>query len=80
MSFQRMKTQEEMFSNNSPLQNKTCKSIFVTFRETFYIDTFTSALYQDMMIQKITGGCPCLLYLNLSYTLITNQSLRAIFR
>ncbi|XP_023206538.1 F-box/LRR-repeat protein 13 isoform X1 [Xiphophorus maculatus] len=34
----------------------------------------------DMMIQKITGGCPCLLYLNLSYTLITNQSLRAIFR
>uniref|UniRef100_M4A3T6 F-box and leucine rich repeat protein 13 n=1 Tax=Xiphophorus maculatus TaxID=8083 RepID=M4A3T6_XIPMA len=31
------------------------------------------------MIQKITGGCPCLLYLNLSYTLITNQSLRAIF-
>ncbi|XP_043979640.1 dynein regulatory complex subunit 6 isoform X2 [Gambusia affinis] len=34
----------------------------------------------DMMIQKITEGCPCLLYLNLSYTLITNQSLRAAFR
>ncbi|XP_014856716.1 PREDICTED: F-box/LRR-repeat protein 13-like isoform X1 [Poecilia mexicana] len=32
----------------------------------------------DMMIQRITEGCPCLLYLNLSYTLITNQSLRAI--
>ncbi|XP_054883364.1 dynein regulatory complex subunit 6 isoform X2 [Poeciliopsis prolifica] len=34
----------------------------------------------DMMIHKITEGCPCLLYLNLSYTLITNQSLKAIFR
>ncbi|XP_008409613.1 F-box/LRR-repeat protein 13 isoform X2 [Poecilia reticulata] len=32
----------------------------------------------DMMIQRITEGCQCLLYLNLSYTLITNQSLRAI--
>uniref|UniRef100_A0A3P9PQG1 F-box and leucine rich repeat protein 13 n=1 Tax=Poecilia reticulata TaxID=8081 RepID=A0A3P9PQG1_POERE len=30
------------------------------------------------MIQRITEGCQCLLYLNLSYTLITNQSLRAI--
>ncbi|KAM4734834.1 F-box and leucine-rich repeat protein 13 isoform 2-T2 [Anableps anableps] len=34
----------------------------------------------DMMIQKITEGCPCLLYLNLSFTLITNHTLKSIFR
>ncbi|XP_021162888.2 dynein regulatory complex subunit 6 isoform X1 [Fundulus heteroclitus] len=34
----------------------------------------------DMMIQRITEGCPCLLYLNLSSTLVTDHSLKAIFR
>uniref|UniRef100_A0A3Q2UNQ9 F-box and leucine rich repeat protein 13 n=1 Tax=Fundulus heteroclitus TaxID=8078 RepID=A0A3Q2UNQ9_FUNHE len=33
-----------------------------------------------MMIQRITEGCPCLLYLNLSSTLVTDHSLKAIFR
>uniref|UniRef100_A0A3Q2PYC0 F-box and leucine rich repeat protein 13 n=1 Tax=Fundulus heteroclitus TaxID=8078 RepID=A0A3Q2PYC0_FUNHE len=31
------------------------------------------------MIQRITEGCPCLLYLNLSSTLVTDHSLKAIF-
>lgn len=35
---------------------------------------------QDMMIQKITEGCPCLLYLNLSCTYITNKALRELSR
>ncbi|MEQ2297708.1 hypothetical protein AMECASPLE_037385, partial [Ameca splendens] len=34
----------------------------------------------DMMVQSITEGCLCLLYLNLSCTLVTNHSLKAIFR
>lgn len=34
----------------------------------------------DMMIQKITEGCPCLLYLNLSCTYITNKALRELSR
>ncbi|XP_074534232.1 F-box and leucine-rich repeat protein 13 [Halichoeres trimaculatus] len=34
----------------------------------------------DKMIQRIVEGCPCLLYLNISYTLITNKTLRALSR
>uniref|UniRef100_A0A3Q3LL43 F-box and leucine-rich repeat protein 13 n=2 Tax=Mastacembelus armatus TaxID=205130 RepID=A0A3Q3LL43_9TELE len=33
-----------------------------------------------MMVQKIVEGCPCLLYLNLSCTLITNQTLKELSR
>ncbi|KAK7896193.1 hypothetical protein WMY93_021518 [Mugilogobius chulae] len=32
------------------------------------------------MVQKLTKGCPCLLYLNLSCTNITNQALRELSR
>ncbi|KAK2917973.1 hypothetical protein Q8A73_004719 [Channa argus] len=32
------------------------------------------------MVQKIVEGCPCLLYLNLSCTLITNKALRELSR
>ncbi|XP_015259673.1 PREDICTED: LOW QUALITY PROTEIN: F-box/LRR-repeat protein 13, partial [Cyprinodon variegatus] len=34
----------------------------------------------DIMIHRISEGCGCLLYLNLSSTLVTNLSLEAIFR
>ncbi|XP_034391844.1 dynein regulatory complex subunit 6 [Cyclopterus lumpus] len=34
----------------------------------------------DMMVQRIVEGCPCLLYLNLSCTLITNKTLRELSR
>ncbi|XP_072291438.1 F-box and leucine-rich repeat protein 13 [Eucyclogobius newberryi] len=34
----------------------------------------------DVMVQKITKGCPCLLYLNLSCTNITNPALRELSR
>ncbi|XP_027128699.1 dynein regulatory complex subunit 6 isoform X1 [Larimichthys crocea] len=34
----------------------------------------------DVMIQKIVEGCPCLLYLNLSCTLITNKTLHELSR
>ncbi|XP_059191180.1 F-box and leucine-rich repeat protein 13 isoform X2 [Centropristis striata] len=34
----------------------------------------------DMMVQKIVEGCTCLLYLNLSCTLITNKTLRELSR
>ncbi|XP_051807462.1 dynein regulatory complex subunit 6 isoform X1 [Acanthochromis polyacanthus] len=34
----------------------------------------------DMLVQKIVEGCPCLLYLNLSYTLVTNKTLRELSR
>ncbi|XP_070828129.1 F-box and leucine-rich repeat protein 13 [Chaetodon trifascialis] len=34
----------------------------------------------DIMVQRIVEGCPCLLYLNLSCTLITNKSLRELSR
>uniref|UniRef100_A0A3Q1FUA6 F-box/LRR-repeat protein 15-like leucin rich repeat domain-containing protein n=1 Tax=Acanthochromis polyacanthus TaxID=80966 RepID=A0A3Q1FUA6_9TELE len=33
-----------------------------------------------MLVQKIVEGCPCLLYLNLSYTLVTNKTLRELSR
>lgn len=42
-----MKTQNEMFSNNNPLQNKTCKSVFVMFRETFYTEHCSLPGYDD---------------------------------
>ncbi|XP_067445561.1 F-box and leucine-rich repeat protein 13 isoform X1 [Thunnus thynnus] len=34
----------------------------------------------DTMIQRIIEGCPCLLYLNLSCTLVTNKTLRELSR
>uniref|UniRef100_A0A8P4G5Y0 F-box domain-containing protein n=2 Tax=Dicentrarchus labrax TaxID=13489 RepID=A0A8P4G5Y0_DICLA len=34
----------------------------------------------DMMVQRIVEACPCLLYLNLSCTLITNKTLRELSR
>uniref|UniRef100_A0A3Q2ZXM7 F-box and leucine-rich repeat protein 13 n=1 Tax=Kryptolebias marmoratus TaxID=37003 RepID=A0A3Q2ZXM7_KRYMA len=34
----------------------------------------------DVMVQRIIEGCPCLLYLNLSCTLITNNTLKEISR
>ncbi|XP_071358182.1 F-box and leucine-rich repeat protein 13 isoform X2 [Trachinotus anak] len=34
----------------------------------------------DMMVQRIVEGCPCLLYLNLSCTLVTNKTLRELSR
>ncbi|XP_034735797.1 dynein regulatory complex subunit 6 isoform X2 [Etheostoma cragini] len=34
----------------------------------------------DVMVQKIVEGCPCLLYLNLSCTPITNKTLRELSR
>ncbi|KAM6925938.1 F-box and leucine-rich repeat protein 13 [Lycodopsis pacificus] len=34
----------------------------------------------DTMVQRIVEGCPCLLYLNLSCTLITNTTLRELSR
>nr|XP_046250511.1 dynein regulatory complex subunit 6 isoform X3 [Scatophagus argus] len=34
----------------------------------------------DVMVQRIVEGCPCLLYLNLSCTLITNETLRELSR
>ncbi|XP_036961774.1 dynein regulatory complex subunit 6 isoform X4 [Acanthopagrus latus] len=34
----------------------------------------------DLMLQRIVEGCPCLLYLNLSCTLITNKTLRELSR
>ncbi|KAM8892103.1 F-box and leucine-rich repeat protein 13 isoform 2-T2 [Spinachia spinachia] len=34
----------------------------------------------DKMVQRIVEGCPCLLYLNLSCTLITNRTLRELSR
>uniref|UniRef100_A0A8C9XRT4 F-box and leucine-rich repeat protein 13 n=1 Tax=Sander lucioperca TaxID=283035 RepID=A0A8C9XRT4_SANLU len=34
----------------------------------------------DVMLQKIVEGCPCLLYLNLSCTPITNKTLRELSR
>ncbi|XP_068458563.1 F-box and leucine-rich repeat protein 13 [Clinocottus analis] len=34
----------------------------------------------DVMVQRIVEGCPCLLYLNLSCTLITNKTLRDLSR
>ncbi|XP_034071679.1 dynein regulatory complex subunit 6 isoform X1 [Gymnodraco acuticeps] len=34
----------------------------------------------DVMVQRIVEGCPCLLYLNLSCTLITNKTLRELSR
>ncbi|XP_028264563.1 dynein regulatory complex subunit 6 [Parambassis ranga] len=34
----------------------------------------------DMMVQNITKGCSCLLYLNLSCTLITNATLKVLSR
>nr|XP_020469743.1 F-box/LRR-repeat protein 13 isoform X2 [Monopterus albus] len=34
----------------------------------------------DMLVQRIVEGCPCLLYLNLSHTLITNETLRELSR
>lgn len=43
--------------------------------------TFKSLLFeQDLMVQRIVEGCPCLLYLNLSCTLITNKTLRELSR
>ncbi|XP_023284076.1 F-box/LRR-repeat protein 13 [Seriola lalandi dorsalis] len=34
----------------------------------------------DMMVQRLVEGCPCLLYLNLSCTLVTNKTLRELSR
>ncbi|XP_035497274.2 dynein regulatory complex subunit 6 isoform X2 [Scophthalmus maximus] len=34
----------------------------------------------DIMVQKIVEGCPCLLYLNVSCTLVTNKTLRELSR
>ncbi|XP_029378283.1 dynein regulatory complex subunit 6 [Echeneis naucrates] len=34
----------------------------------------------DMMVQRIVEGCPCLLYLNLSCTIVTNKTLRELSR
>ncbi|KAI3371433.1 hypothetical protein L3Q82_024023, partial [Scortum barcoo] len=34
----------------------------------------------DIMVQRIVEGCPCLLYVNLSCTLITNKTLRELSR
>ncbi|KAK5867568.1 hypothetical protein PBY51_012043 [Eleginops maclovinus] len=34
----------------------------------------------DVLLQRIVEGCPCLLYLNLSCTLITNKTLRELSR
>ncbi|XP_078024112.1 F-box and leucine-rich repeat protein 13 [Epinephelus lanceolatus] len=34
----------------------------------------------DAVVQRIVEGCPCLLYLNLSCTLITNKTLRELSR
>ncbi|XP_039988850.1 dynein regulatory complex subunit 6 isoform X3 [Xiphias gladius] len=34
----------------------------------------------DVMVQRIVEGCPCLLYLNLSCTLVTNKTLRELSR
>ncbi|XP_044049322.1 dynein regulatory complex subunit 6 isoform X1 [Siniperca chuatsi] len=34
----------------------------------------------DVMVQRIVEGCPCLLFLNLSCTLITNKTLRELSR
>ncbi|KAG7217379.1 hypothetical protein INR49_021546, partial [Caranx melampygus] len=35
---------------------------------------------QDLVIQRIVEGCPCLLYLNLSCTHVTNKTLRELSR
>uniref|UniRef100_A0A3Q0R7S9 F-box/LRR-repeat protein 15-like leucin rich repeat domain-containing protein n=1 Tax=Amphilophus citrinellus TaxID=61819 RepID=A0A3Q0R7S9_AMPCI len=42
--------------------------------------TFESPLLQDMMVQRIFECCPCLLYLNLSCTLLTNKTLQELSR
>ncbi|XP_047452803.1 dynein regulatory complex subunit 6 [Mugil cephalus] len=34
----------------------------------------------DTMVQRIVEGCPCLLYLNLSCTLVTNRTLKELSR
>ncbi|XP_030586948.1 LOW QUALITY PROTEIN: dynein regulatory complex subunit 6 [Archocentrus centrarchus] len=36
--------------------------------------------FTDMMVQRIFECCPCLLYLNLSCTLLTNKTLQELFR
>lgn len=41
---------------------------------------YASALWQDLMIQKIVEACPSLLYLNLSCTLVKNATLKHLSR